>query len=195
MSTIKLPHWMLAASLLATAPLTASASDTCAGVTLPAKADAFGAALVRNGVGIREATVLNVDVYVAGLYTPRKTGKAAEVLKQDTPKVMVLHFVRDVSRDEMIDALNDALRNNVGDEYGPAHQHLQRFVAKLPELRKGTELRLAYRPGHGLELKVNGQVLGTERDDHYANLVFMAWLGPKPPDTGLKKGLLGAPCA
>lgn len=186
---------ILAASLFASAPLTAAAADTCAGVTLPARSNAFGAELVQNGVGVREATFLNVDVYVAGLYVPHKTASVEQILKQDAPKLIVLHFVRDVSREEMGDALNDALRKNVGDEFAAAHKHLQRFVDKLPPLRKGTQLSLAYRPGHGLELTVNGNALGTETDDHFANLVFRAWLGPRPPDQGLKAGLLGAPCS
>jgi hypothetical protein len=136
-----------------------------------------------------------VDVYVAGLYVPHKTGSVNEILKQDEPKLIVLHFVRDVSREEMSDALNDALRKNVGDEFAAAHKHLQRFIEKLPPLRKGTQLSLAYRPGHGMELTVDGKALGTETDDHFANLVFRAWLGPRPPDQELKVGLLGGPCS
>jgi hypothetical protein len=182
------------ASALLLSPLTASAADTCAGVTMPASENAFGASLVRNGVGVREATFLKVDVYVAGLYVPHKTRSVEEVLKQDVPKRIVLHFVRDVSREEMGDALNDALRKNVGDEFGSAHRHLQRFIDKLPPLRKGTQLSLGYRPNHGVELTVDGKTLGTETDDHFANLVFKAWLGPQPPDQGLKTGLLGGPC-
>ena len=185
----------LAGALLTLTPLTASAADnSCAGVTLPASEQAFGEPLVRNGVGVRQATFLNVNVYVAGLYVEHKTRSVQEILRQDQPKLMVLQFVRDVSSQEMVDALNDALRKNVGEEFGAAHQHLQRFVEKLPQLRKGTNLTLAYRPGHGLELTVNGKQLGTEPDDHIANLVFRAWLGPQPPDTDLKAGLLGAPC-
>jgi len=184
----------LAATLLLVAPLTASAADTCAGVTLPAKSAAFGAELVRNGVGVREATFLNVDVYVAGLYTARKTRSVEEVLKEGAAKLIVLRFVRDVSREEMGEALTDALRKNLGAEFEAANKRLQPFLGKLPPLNKGTELQLAYRPGHGVQLVVNGKTLGTETDDHTANLLFRAWLGPQPPDKDLKAGLLGGPC-
>lgn len=185
----------LAALLLMLAPLTASAEDTCAGVALPAKGEAFGAALVRNGMGVREATVLNVDVYVAGLYVPRKTRSLDEILKEETPKLVVLRFVRELTSEEMGNALTDALRKNLGSEFAEAHKHLKRFIAKLPPLRKGTELKLAYRQGHGVQLVVDGKPLGTETNDHYANLVFRAWLGPQPPDKDLKEGLLGGPCS
>lgn len=192
-STIR--AWGFAGALCASAPLTASAADTCAGVALPDQSDAFGAKLVRNGVGLREATFLNVNVYVAGLYLPHKTGSVDEILKQDKPKLIMLKFVRDVSRDDMAKALTDALRNNVGNEFEATHKHLNPFFQKLPPLNKGTQLTLAYRPGHGVQLVVDGKVLGTETDDHFANLVFSAWLGPQPPDKDLKEGLLGGPCS
>ena len=182
------------ASMLLLLPLTASAADTCAGVSLPAKGDAFGAELVRNGVGVREATVLNVDVYVAGLYTPRKTRSVEEIMKQGAAKLIVLHFVRDVSREDMGAALTEALKKNLGAEFEAANKRLQPFLGKLPPLNKGTELELAYRPGHGVQLRANGKTLGTETDDHTANLLFKAWLGPQPPDQDLKAGLLGGPC-
>lgn len=171
-----------------------SARARCAGVELPARLEAFGLKLLRNGVGLREATFLNVDVYVAGLYVSHPSRSARALLRQDQPKAVLLRFVRDVSRDEMIDAMNEALKDNVGSEYGLVQQHMSRFVKRLPELRNGTHLMLSYRPGHGIELRVNGKSLGVDDDDHFGNLVFRAWLGPKPPDEDLKRGMLGGPC-
>jgi hypothetical protein len=176
------------------APLTASAAESCAGVTLPAETKAFGTALVRNGVGVREATFLKVDVYVAGLYVSRKSRSVAELLKPETAKLMLLRFVRDLSRDDMVEALHEALRNNVGADYPAVKQRLQRFVTKLPQLSKGTTLSIAYQRGHGVELSVNGKSLGVDTDERFGNLLFRAWLGTKPPDQDLKAGLLGGPC-
>lgn len=184
----------LAGALLLLSPLSAAAADTCAGVALPNKAEAYGVQLVRNGMGVREATFLKVDVYVAGLYIPRKTRSVNEVLKKEVPKVMVLRFVRDVSREDMGKALIEALEKNLGAEFKAANKRLQPFLSKLPPLNKGTELKLVYSPGHGVQLIANDKTLGTETDDHTANLLFKAWLGPKPPDEDLKAGLLGGPC-
>ena len=71
----------LAGALLLLSPLCAAAADTCASVALPVRGEAFGAKLVRNGLGLREATFLNVDVYVAGLCLPRKMRSAQETLR------------------------------------------------------------------------------------------------------------------
>jgi len=107
---------------------------------------------------------------------------------------MLLHFVRDVERQEMIDAMNEALAQNVGAQLDMVRAHMAGFVRRLPKLRVGTQLLLAYRPGHGIELKVDGRSLGVDADEAFGNLVFRAWLGSKPPDADLKAGLLGGRC-
>jgi hypothetical protein len=91
------------------------------------------------------------------LYTARKTRSVEEVLKEGAAKLIVLRFVRDVSREEMGEALTDALRKNLGAEFEAANKRLQPFLGKLPPLNKGTELQLAYRPGHGVQLVVKRQ--------------------------------------
>lgn len=181
--------WLVCFGLLAPPPVWAD----CAGVELPARLSDFGLELEQNGVGLREATVLNVDVYVAGLYLPHRSRSAEAVLDAREPKAVLLHFVRNVDRQEMIDAMNEALEHNVGAQMAMVRPHMQRFVQRLPHLRVGTQLLLTYRPGHGIELKVDGRSLGVDPDDGFGNLVFRAWLGPKPPDADLKDGLLGGP--
>lgn len=188
-----------AAAVLAPAALvglswTGRASAACAGVELPPHTRAFGETLTRNGVGLREATFMNVDVYVAGLYLEQQTRDARRVLEPGQAKVIILRFVRDVDREEMVDTMREALKNNVGDSFAMVDEHMRQFVRRLPQLREGTQLTLAYRPGHGVELRVNRQLLGIDRSDAFGNLVFNAWLGPRPPDADLKLGLLGGPC-
>lgn len=172
----------------------AHAQGRCGGVSMPDRAQAFGLELVRNGTGIRRATFLNVHVYVAALYLEKRTRNAEEALKPERAKVIVLQFVRDVDRSEMIEAMNDALEKNAGASYAAARKQMQNFERRLPPLRKGTQLWLAYRPGHGLEVRADGRPRGVENDEVFANMVFRAWLGARPPDAGLKAGLLGGAC-
>jgi hypothetical protein len=174
----------------------ARADERCGGVELPAQVQDFGSVLTRNGVGLREATVLNVDVYVGALYLQHRSRSPEAVLDPREPKVVVLRFVRNVDRDEMIQAMNEALEHNVsGEQLTLVRGHMQAFVRRLPALHVGTELVLSYRPGRGIELRVDGKSLGVDRDDAFGNLVFRAWLGPHPPDADLKAGMLGGPCS
>jgi hypothetical protein len=148
-----------------------------------------------NGLGLRTATFLKVHVYVAALYVESVTHKAEEVLNPARGKQLSLHFVRDVSRDEMLDAIHHGLKDNAtGAELTAAEAHLKNFQRVLPELRKGTVLNLAYRPKHGLHVFQGTKLLGVENDDGFANLLFRVWLGHKPPDTDLKAGMLGGAC-
>jgi hypothetical protein len=182
----------LLAALAPGAP--AFADVVCGGVKLPENVAAAGGKLVLNGAGIRRATFLNVHVYVAGLYLEQPTHDLAQILSLSRSKEITLHFVRDVSRKEMLDAIREGIENNAGAQRTAAEKHLQSFERYLPELKSGTRLTLTYQPQHGLEVKQNGKLIGVEKDDAFANLLFHVWLGPKPPDTDLKAGLLGKKC-
>jgi hypothetical protein len=94
----------------------------------------------------------------------------------------------------MVDALNEALEKNAGAEYASARKRMAEVEKLLPPLKDGTRLTLAYKPSQGLQVASGGKVLGVVKDDTLANLVFRAWLGPRPPDEKLKAELLGAPC-
>lgn len=172
----------------------AIADRACGGVRLPESVDVLGTHLVLNGAGIRRATVFNVHVYVAGLYLPRPMRDVAKILEPAQTKQIVLYFVRDVSRDEMLDAIREGIDKNAGPNQGEAKKHMRSFERYLPELRAGTRLSLSYAPRRGLEVRHDGKLLGVEKDAEFAELLFRVWLGPKPPDADLKSGLLGAKC-
>jgi len=173
----------------------ALAEVACGGVKLPESVEAFGKKLVLNGAGVRRATFLNVHVYVAGLYLEQPTRDLAQILALSRTKEITLHFVRDVSRKEMLDAIREGIENNAGPKKASAEKHLLSFERYLPDLKSGTRLTLAYQPQRGLEVRQNGTVIGSEKDDEFANLLFHVWLGPKPPDADLKAGLLGRKCS
>jgi len=71
-------------------------SRECAGVSVPDQSQVESSTLVLNGLGLRQATILKVNVYVAALYTAKATSDPNAILGSNTPKQLVLHFVRDV---------------------------------------------------------------------------------------------------
>lgn len=176
------------------AAATARADAACGGVAVPDRLQLGDKQLVRNGVGVRRATVLNVHVYVGALYLEQRTTETKAALESRRSKLLELHFVRDVSRTEMLEAIQEGVDKNAGAQLTAAKEHMRSFERYLPDLHKGTVLRLAYTPGRGLEVRANGKLLGTEPNDAFANLVFRIWLGEHPPDEKLKAQLLGASC-
>ncbi|MET0387635.1 MAG: chalcone isomerase family protein [Polyangiales bacterium] len=183
-------------SCLLLAPLPAVRADrVCDNVRLPEQITAQGTRLVLNGMGIRRATFLKVHVYVAGLYVPQPSRDVDGILQAARPKQLTLHFLRDVSRGDMMEAIRDGLKDNAGPRLNAAsQQHVQNLERLLPNLHSGTVLDLSYQPKRGLRIEADGHLIGVENDDAFANLLFHVWLGPKPPDDGLKQGLLGRSC-
>lgn len=170
------------------------ADRQCEGISLPEKIQSLGETLVLNGLGMRRATFLKVHVYVGGLYLSAPTRNAAEALKPSRSKELTLHFVRNVSRKEIADAIRDGLSEIPHVNVEAAHGHVRSMERYLGDLPTGTVLQLAFKPKEGLHVYTNGKLVGVEKDDVFANLLFQVWLGEHPPDEGLKKGLLGGPC-
>ena len=103
---------MLSLTLLAlVGTLTAAPADTTYnGVKLPGTVDVAGHALVLNGVALRKKAVFKV--YVAGLYLTAKSTDADAVLAADAPRRLVMQFLRDVEKEKMCEAWDEALANN-----------------------------------------------------------------------------------
>jgi hypothetical protein len=161
-----------------------------AGVTLPDTMNAGGKALQLNGLGVREATVMNIDVYVAGLYLENRSPDPAAILDSSQVKRLELVFVRDVDREDIVDAWKDGFKKNGADMavFGPRIGTLNAWMSDIKE--KDT-LVFLIEPGKGLTVTNRGRVKGTIPGDDFARAFLSIWLGPSPPNKGLKAGLLG----
>jgi len=147
--------------------------------------------LVLNGLGVREATVFNVDVYVAGLYLPQRSSDPATILRPDEAKVLQMVFVHDVTRDQMNKAFREGFEKNAGTSPLGLSPRIDQLIGYMADLKKGDTLVFTALPGAGVEVRANGQLKGTIAGDDFAQAFFRIWLGPHPPNAGLKEGLLG----
>jgi hypothetical protein len=178
---------------LSTLPAPSAAAE-CLRVTLPDSVHIGGRALVLNGMGVREATVFDVDVYVAGLYIEHRSANDDEIVASDTAKRLVLRFVRDVGRDQLVEAMTDGFRRNAGAALGALQGRLDRLNAALTAMTNGQSATFTYVPGAGLEIAIGGRARATIGGADFARVFFSIWLGPHPPNAGLKRGLLGGRC-
>jgi hypothetical protein len=65
-------------------------------------------------------------------------------------------------------------------------------MKSVGETKKGDVINFDYTPEGGTRITVNGQPRGTAIPGHDFNAAVMRiWLGDKPVDEGLKKGMLG----
>ena len=73
----------------------------CQGVNFPEQVQSDGSTLTLNGLGLRQATVFKVNVYVAALYVAKVSSDSHVLLGSNTPKQLILHFVHNVSDDDL----------------------------------------------------------------------------------------------
>jgi len=161
------------------------------GVTMPNSKTIAGKKVVLNGMGIREATVFNVDVYVAGLYLEKKSRSTKEVVNSDQVKQIHLKFVRDVDRSDITKAWRESFRRNAGKKhYSKIKAHVAKLNGWMTKIKDGGSLTFTYVPGKGTSVAVNGSKKGTINDVFFSRVLIGVFVD-RAPNSGLKKGLLG----
>jgi hypothetical protein len=178
------------ALLLASAGAASAVAGEKGDVKMPDRLTVAGKALVLNGMGIREATMFDVDVYVAGLYLEKKTQDAVEIINSEQVKHLDLVFVRDVDRDDITDAWTTQFKKN-GADMARLKDSINRLNSWMAGMDEGQKLSFTYEPGKGVTVVVKGTVKGTIPGAEFGRAFFAIWFGPSPPNKGLKKGLLG----
>jgi len=162
-----------------------------AGVNVPDKASVGGQELVLNGAGIRTRAIFKV--YVGSLYVPAKVKAAADVYAK-SPRRVQLNMLRDVSSDQMVDALTDGLNqaNSAADAGAvkPQMAELATILKSMGPLKEGNVLAFDYADG-GTRVSLNGQAKGTIAGDAFNKALLNAWIGDKPVQDDLKKAMLG----
>lgn len=181
------------ATLLIALVVTSSTATagTRAGVTLPDTLTVGDKTLVLNGMGLREATMLKVDVYVAGLYLEHASSNPAQIVASDQVKLIVLRFKRDVGHDDITKAWSDGFSRNATVPLTEIKPLIARLNSWMPSFDEGDTLAFTVTPGKGVAVDINGVRKGVLGDDNFARSLVSIWLGPRPPTTALKTGMLG----
>jgi hypothetical protein len=168
-----------------------AAAGEKAGVKLPDAMEIAGKHLTLNGMGLREATWLKIDVYVAGLYLETVSSDAPAIVRSNQVKRLVLRFVRDVDRSDILEAWHDGFKANATVKLAAIQPLIDQLDRWMVDFSDGDTLAFTDVPGEGIHVEINGARKGVLKGDDFARSLFSIWLGPKPPTTALKTGLLG----
>jgi len=185
---------MLVGMLAALGVETAVAKE-CHGITFPEQVQVQASPLMLNGLGLRQATMLKVNVYVAALYVAQRSTDANAILGANTPKKLILHFVRDVDGADLKKAWDEGFEHNAQEQLPALKARIEKLKSWMADMKSGQQLAFTHTPGAGIEVDVNGAVQGTVEGDDFARAFLAIWLGAKPPNPGLKAGLLGGACS
>lgn len=180
---------LLVAVWMAAAPV-AHALEV-AGVNLDEHATLGGRALVLNGAGIRTRAIFKV--YVGSLYLPEKA-VTAEAALAAVPRRVRLDLLRDLSADQLVDALADGLKdNNPPGELAAVKAQSDDLVSIMKsfgEVKKGSVVTLDLVDG-ATRIALDGNERGSILGDAFNRALLRIWLGDRPVQADLKKAMLG----
>lgn len=143
-----------------------------------------------NGIALREKFVF--DVYVAGLYLKEKSTDAEAILAKDEPRMMLMHFVRDVEEKKITKAWYDGLEANVGNVSPELKAKFDQLATMMRDIKENESMGFTYSPATGTAVMVAGQNMGAIPGKDFADAILATWIGPKPgPGSKFKAALLG----
>jgi hypothetical protein len=174
--------------------VTAAHGKECLNVSFPDQASVDGQTLALNGLGLRQATALKVNVYVAALYVTQASSDANAILGAPTVKQLILHFVRGVGRSDLTKAWDEGFAANAAGQLPALKERLEKFKSMMTDMKSGERLSFTFKPGAGVLVDVGGAAKGTVEGDDFAKALLSVWLGAHPPNASLKAGLLGGHC-
>jgi len=184
---------ILLAGLLALALGSASAAEV-AGVRVDDTAKVGGTDLMLNGAGKR--TRLMFDVYVAALYLPAKKAAADDILASPAPSRVSLTLMREISADQLVEALVDGVRANTTpgelEKIKPQLEALEGTMRAIGGAKKGDVVTIDFLADGNTAVGLNGKPQGKPIPGaEFQRALLSVWLGAKPVQADLKKAMLG----
>ena len=182
----------LALAILCCAVATAVAlAGEAAGVKMADTMTVEGKTLKLNGIGLRKKMMFKV--YVGSLWVPAKATTPAAVFAK-APRRVQLNMLRDVSAEQMTEALADGVKqgNSPADVAAVKAQtdQLATILKSAGQLKEGNVLAFDFVDGATVVL-VNGAAKGTIPGEAFNKALLNAWLGDDPVQGDLKKAMLG----
>ncbi|NOV23061.1 hypothetical protein E5S69_05855 [Cupriavidus necator] len=153
-----------------------------------------GKELQLNGAALR--TSFLTKGYVAALYLQEKARNAALVLGTPGAKRLQLRILRETEPPAVARAIRQGMRNNHSEAQMQALAvrlvQFERTLGELGTAHKGDVINLDFSPQTGTVVAINGTPRGRPipGEDFY-QAVLRVFLGERPADAGVKRGLLG----
>jgi hypothetical protein len=182
---------LMLSSFLASAASAAVPDATCRGLSFPRHIQVSGSGLTLNGLGVRKATFLKVNVYVAALYVVQPMRDPGPLIESDSPQQLTLQFVRNVSVGDLRKAFLEAFER---EPVAAMQERVARLNGWMSDMKSGERLSFVRLPHSGVQVTVNGSVKGVIEGTDFSRALISIWLGATPPNPELKAGLLGGEC-
>jgi hypothetical protein len=160
------------------------------GVKLPDQVTVAGKSLKLNGTGLRQATILKVNVYAAALYLEKPSGDGEAIANSDQAKSIEMIFMRDASAKQMAEAFGEGFDKNCVAGCTELKPNIGKLQGLLKDMKKGETMAFHFL-ADGVDVMIRGQKMGSVGDKAFSRQLIRCWIGKNPPNSGLKEGLLG----
>jgi long-chain acyl-CoA synthetase len=161
------------------------------GVRIEDKASVGGQELVLNGAGVRKRAIFKV--YVGSLYVPAKARTTQEVLAKG-PRRIQLNLLRNLSADQLIEALMDGLKQNLTQAEMQAiavpSGEMAAIMKSFGQAKEGSVVTIDF-VGTSTAIGLDGTPRGTIEGAPFNDALTRIWVGEHPVQADLKKAMLG----
>jgi hypothetical protein len=168
--------WGLVVGLMLTASVVEARE--LAGVRVPDSLTLEGRRVSLAHMELKEK--LFFKVYIWSLYLEQVSPKQSEVISANCVKRLQFRFLRDVRRDQLVEAFRDGLASNPALRDTPLRDNLEQLLASLRDVPEGGELVLTYVPGGGLHVDGEASHGITIAGKSFADALFVSWLETHP---------------
>jgi ZIP family zinc transporter len=185
---------VVGAAVLYLAMSLAARGATVAGVDLADTAKVGSSTLVLNGAGKREKFIF--DVYVAGLYLQTHESDAAQVSGDAGPKRISMTLLRNLSAEQLSDALREGIAlNSTPGEIAALQPQVDALIAIMTAIgtaHKGDVITIDFLSDGNTVVGIGGEPRGKPIPGaSFQRALLGVWLGAKPVQADLKEALLG----
>jgi hypothetical protein len=134
--------------------------------------------------GTRMAGWLGFKLYAIALYFDPAT-PAADLYSAGKPVRVVLHYLRNISRQQFIDHTEKFIRIDPANDMQALRKRLDDLYTHYHDVKAGDEFAITWQPGVGTHIAQNGGESVQIPGDDFARALLNIWLGDRPSN---KKG-------
>ena len=98
-------------------------------------------------------------MYVAGLYLESPSKDSDAILASDRAKAIRMHFLRDLTKPQLVDALREGFEANAPDKTGQRAE-FNKMLALITDVKEGDSLTFAYLPEGNTTLQIGSKKMG-----------------------------------
>ena len=127
--------------------------------------------------GTSRLTYWSFPICCAVLYLPQKEiATAQRVVSSAVPKVLQLKYLRNITAEDFRTSTRSYIKAN--GLLSPVVEHtLEQFNSFYRDVDVGDQYTLSFSPAGGVQLQLNGTLMGTAHGAEFAEALFSVWFG------------------